>query len=180
MKSNALVWKFVNQDSPTDIIEVHDERSAELLAIVLMKSAQYWKLHEPEKLQEPKVIHQPKVVPPPFKKPVSNEERRTQKRYMSEFRIILISGSNSFRSVSQDISLGGIRLKKSVPEAFVKGDCIAYISHKDSRENIEIICNVIPDEKDPCRIKFHNPNPQQVNRLNQWLSENALKLKTAA
>lgn len=112
-----------------------------------------------------------KVTPPPAPKKQEKRERRSQPRYMTEFRVILISGSSSFRTMSQDVSLGGMRLKKSIPESFMKEKCIAYVSHKDLRENIEIVCNVVGDSSDPCRIKFIQPNQTQLKRLNDWLLE---------
>lgn len=114
------------------------------------------------------------AVPPPApKKPEKQEkrERRASQRFMTEFRVILISGSSSFRTMSQDVSLGGMRLKKTIPASFMKEKCIAYVSHKDLRENIEIVCHVIGDPQDPCRIQFIQPNQTQLKRLNDWLIE---------
>jgi hypothetical protein len=111
------------------------------------------------------------VAPPPAPKKVEKRERRSSQRYMTEFRVILISGSSSFRAMSQDVSLGGMRLKKSIPASFLKEKCIAYVSHKDLNENIEIVCNVIGDPQDPCRIQFVQPNAVQLKRLNDWLME---------
>lgn len=110
-------------------------------------------------------------VPPPAPKKVQKRERRTQPRFMTEFRVILISGSSSFRTMSLDVSLGGMRLKKTIPENFMREKCVAYVSHKDLSENIEIVCNVVGDPQDPCRIQFVQPNPTQIKRLSDWLIE---------
>lgn len=110
-------------------------------------------------------------VPPPAPKKVQKRERRTQPRFMTEFRVILISGSSSFRTMSLDVSLGGMRLKKTIPENFMREKCVAYVSHKDLSENIEIVCNVVGDPQDPCRIQFVQPNPTQIKRLSDWLLE---------
>lgn len=120
---------------------------------------------------EPVAAPKAAVVPPPAPKKQEKKERRAQQRYMTEFRVILISGTSSFRTMSQDVSLGGMRLKKSIPATFMNEKCIAYVSHKDLRENIEIVCNVIGDPSDPCRIKFVQPNPMQLKRLSDWLAE---------
>jgi hypothetical protein len=116
-------------------------------------------------------------MPPPAPKKADKQdkqekrERRSAPRFMTEFRVILISGSSSFRTMSADVSLGGMRLKKTIPAAFMKEKCIAYVSHKDLRENIEIVCHVIGDPQDPCRIQFIQPNQTQLKRLNDWLIE---------
>ena len=109
--------------------------------------------------------------PPPPPKKAEKRDRRTQQRFMTEFRVILISGSSSFRTMSQDVSLGGMRLKKTVPESFLKEKCIAYVSHKDLSENIEIVCHIVGDPSDPCRIRFIQPNQTQIKRLSDWLVE---------
>ncbi|MBS1959453.1 MAG: PilZ domain-containing protein [Bdellovibrionales bacterium] len=155
--------------------EHHEEESAEdqheehpMAAAVMEAVVQAAQQHVQAQAQESK------VTPPPAPKKLEKQEkreRRSQPRYMTEFRVILISGSSSFRTMSQDVSLGGMRLKKSIPEAFMKEKCIAYVSHKDLRENIEIVCNVVGDTSDPCRIKFVSPNQTQLKRLNDWLLE---------
>ena len=99
-------------------------------------------------------------------------ERRTQKRFNVDLRIILISRDRSFRSISKDVSLGGMKLKNRVPPEFSGQKCIAYISNLESKENIEMVCQVIADPNDPCRIQFSEPDSKQLKRLNEWLIEN--------
>ncbi len=100
-----------------------------------------------------------------------NHERRSQTRFTAEFRVILISGTSSFRTVSRDVSLGGMRLKKSIPASFIKDHCVVYVSHKDMRENLEMVCTVIADPNDPCRIQFVKPDLKQLKRLEEWINE---------
>jgi hypothetical protein len=87
-------------------------------------------------------------------------------------RVILISKDKSFRSISQDVSLGGMKLKNRIPDEFFQEKCVAYLSDIDSKENIEIVCQVVGDPKDPARMKFMDTDSQQLKRLNQWLTDN--------
>ncbi|MBC7398128.1 MAG: PilZ domain-containing protein, partial [Bdellovibrionales bacterium] len=119
-------------------------------------------------------------MPPPlktqtktqYKPPARTEERRAQKRFNVDLRIILISKGRSFRSISQDVSLGGMKLKNKVPQEFSGEECMAYISTADARENIEMVCKVIPDPSDPRRVQFLEADSQQLKRLSKWLVEN--------
>lgn len=99
------------------------------------------------------------------------EERRKHTRFNTEFRVILISGSSSFRSSSKDISLGGMKLKEKIPSAFLGGKCVAYISHKDMRENIEVLCDVIGEPQSLFRIRFREVEPSRLARLKEWIAE---------
>ena len=147
----------------------NDMASAVLEAVVNAAHAQQAQSHQAQALGTPAPDR--KVAPPPAPKKQDKRERRTAQRFMTEFRVILISGSSSFRTMSADVSLGGMRLKKTIPASFLKEKCIAYVSHKDLRENIEIVCHVVGDPADPCRIQFLQPNQTQLKRLNDWLIE---------
>lgn len=123
------------------------------------------------------------VTPPALKAPLKSEilaeDRRTQKRFNVDLRIILISKGRSFRSISQDVSLGGMKLKNKVPVEFSAQECVAYISNADSKENIEMVCQVIADPSDSRRVQFTNADAQQLKRLSKWLSENQVVKKAS-
>lgn len=110
------------------------------------------------------------VAPPPPEVP-RFDDRRSQPRFSTEFRVILVAGSQSFRTASKDVSLGGMKLREKIPHGFLSQKCIAYISHKDMRENIEVICEIVGDPSDPCRVKFHQPEPLRLKRLEEWIRE---------
>ena len=121
------------------------------------------------------------IKPEPHKpepKAARVEERRTQKRYSVDLRVILICGEKSFRSISKNVSLGGIMLKNSVPEDFIKKRCFVYLSNSDARENIEMICQVVPDPTDINRIQFAEIDASQLLRLMEWLERNESALKS--
>ena len=123
------------------------------------------------------------AVPPP-RRPLPKtepqvDERRVQKRYHVDLRIILISKGRSFRSISQDVSLGGMKLKNKVPPEFSEAQCVAYISTSDAKENIEMVCQVISDPKDPRRVQFTDADSEQLKRLSRWLVENEVEKKAS-
>jgi hypothetical protein len=196
MAVKSVYWIFTNESDADGKIIVHDRKSANTLNEVLKAHPQVWIMKEEiADSSSTKVASTPErktggiVVPPPFggqsapaPKPPSekrtNEERRTQKRFTVNFRIILISKNRSFRSISKDISLGGMKLKTAVPPEFSGQECVAYISDLESKENIEMTCSVIADPKDPCRVQFSDPGSDALKRLSVWLEQNA-KVKKA-
>ena len=125
---------------------------------------------EAEKVKPSQPAVPPVVVPPPLKK--SGPERRIHKRHDTEFRVVVISGAHSFRNSTSNVSLGGIKLKKSLPTVFLSQLCTIFISLPSLSENVQINCKVISDEKDLLRIQFVDADPGQISRLEQWLSGN--------
>jgi hypothetical protein len=121
------------------------------------------------------------VVPKPVEDRRFNEkDRRVHNRFSTEFRVVLISGAHSYRNTTEDVSMGGMKLKKGVPPAFISQKCTIFVSHPDLRENVQISCKVIADPKDPRRIQFIDTDPAQLKRLEEWLSESALQKKGVA
>jgi tRNA pseudouridine-54 N-methylase len=76
--------------------------------------------------------------------------------------------------------MGGMKLKKAVPAAFISQKCTIFVSHPDLRENVQISCKVLADPKDPRRIQFTDTEPAQLKRLEEWLSESTLRKKGVA
>jgi hypothetical protein len=184
LKSKHLVYS--NKNDPEDQIIIHDERSAKALERILVKQASPWIKKE---LQLEAATPVPPPAPPkkvagaetpPKPKPVlTGAERRIQHRFEVDLRIILISKGKSFRSISKDVSLGGMKLKNKIPPEFTGEKCVAYISNLDSKENIEVTCQVFSDPKDPCRLQFADAQAEQLQLLNQWLIANESLKKIA-
>ena len=87
----------------------------------------------------------------------------------SEFRVILIVGTAVFRCATQDVSLHGLTLGSEVPKAFQKTQCLAYISHLDMSENIEIPCQVTVESNGVSAVEFVHPRAQEIERLAEWI-----------
>jgi len=199
MKTTGRSWTFINQSNPSESIIVHDAHSAECLQHVL-KHHDEWFLKEegakplpskapPPELPHPRVRENPvvqagSVAPPPLPampapKPVedrrfSGKDRRVQQRFTTEFRVVLITGAHSYRNTTEDVSMGGMKLKRSVPHAFIGQKCTIFVSHPALRENVQVSCKVLADPKDPRRIQFTETDPNQLKRLEEWLAESSL------
>ncbi len=133
--------------------------------------------------------HAPSAPPPlpatATPKPVEDrrfneKDRRIHSRFTTEFRVVLITGAHSYRNTTEDVSMGGMKLKRPVPHAFISQKCTIFVSHPDLRENVQISCKVLADPKDPRRIQFTDTEPGQLKRLEEWLSESALRKKGVA
>ncbi|MBU6155001.1 MAG: PilZ domain-containing protein, partial [Bdellovibrionales bacterium] len=105
----------------------------------------------------------------------NERDRRSQPRFSTEFRVVLITGAHSFRNTTEDVSMGGMRLKRPVPHAFISQKCTIFVSHPDLRENVQVSCKVLADPKDPRRIQFTETDPVQLKRLEEWLAESTLR-----
>lgn len=157
-------WRFVNPKNPSEVITVQDQVSATTLRNILHKdSHEKWIIEEltpsdPNSLQVASAQHSGEKA-----------ERRNEKRHHASFRVILVSGSSSFRTTSIDVSNGGMRLSQKLPVSFLEKNCLAYISSLDSHESIELICKVVGDPTDLQRISFIDPTPDSLNRLKEWI-----------
>jgi hypothetical protein len=179
MKTEIRQWVFVDRNHGERRIVVHDEKSAGLVRELILQGGAAWM--EVSEAQAAPIVKAPEVekappslplVPPPLKK--SGPERRVHKRHEAEFRVVIISGANSFRNSTSNVSLGGIRLKKALPRVFLNERCTLFISHPSLRENVQINCRVISDQNDLMRIQFVDADSGQILRLEQWLNGNGL------
>jgi hypothetical protein len=188
MKKSESQWTFINKNNPKESIVVHDTHSFESLSRIL-SSLGGWM-----------VKSETAVLPPAFKPPVSapadppptaqqglepresfsGKDRRAQRRFETEFRVVLITGAHSFRNTTEDVSMGGMKLKRPVPLAFLSQKCTIFISHPALRENVQISCKVLADPKDPRRVQFTDADKKQLMRLEEWLAESTLKQETVA
>ncbi len=107
----------------------------------------------------------------------SDKDRRATPRFSTEFRVVLITGAHSYRNTTEDVSMGGMKLKRPVPLAFISQKCTIFISHPDLRENVQVSCKVLADPKDPRRVQFTETDPVQLARLEEWLAESVLRSK---
>jgi hypothetical protein len=196
MKQQPRSWTFINQSDPSHTIVVHDAHSAECLQ-ELIKHHDDWILKDEPKAAPPPIpapttqapeVHMssPSAPPPLSQKPIpqtkpvpdrryQGSDRRIQQRFATEFRVVLITGAHSYRNTSEDVSMGGMKLKKAVPHAFISQKCTIFVSHPDLRENVQISCKVLADPSDPRRIQFTETDQIQLKRLEEWLAESTLR-----
>lgn len=153
---------FVNSASTLERISVSDAASAEILKRLLSQlTSEKWVIEGDE----------PKALPVEIQ---YIDARRMDARGAKEFRVILIAGESSFRCGTCDVSLSGMRLKSSVPAQFIQVECVAYISHNDMRENIEVACQVVTDADGVSRLQFLKAEKPELEKLSEWIAEEAL------
>ncbi len=149
---------FINTASKQERIQVADAQSAEILRRVLAQLQNQTWVIENQVEEAPRVIEY-------------IDSRRHDQRGAKEFRVVLISGNSTFRSGICDVSLEGLKLKNSVPAGFNQTECLAYISHHDMRENIELSCEVSTDADGVSRLQFLHPEKPELEKLSAWISE---------
>jgi hypothetical protein len=165
--------RFINANDPSEIISVNDQESAFILTRVLPK---HWSIEG----QAPAVVEAP--VAEAAAAATSVEEIPTAAPApaaavtaipASEFRVILISGTSTFRCATCEVALDHATLKNAAPAAFCGKECTAYISHHDMKENIEISCNVVTDSTGATRLEFVHPAKPELERLSEWMGATA-------
>ena len=178
MEKSQSSWTFINKNNPKEAIVVHDRSSFEALNAVLGSVGGWAVKTEAPVAPPPLRVSSPPPEPP--KEKFSGKDRRAQRRFETEFRVVLITGAHSFRNATEDVSMGGMKLKRPVPQAFLSQKCTIFVSHPSLRENVQISCKVLADPNDPRRVQFTDADPKQLMRLEEWLAESTIKQVTVA
>lgn len=159
---------FVHSSHSEMKIEVTNEASAQNLAVLLNQiPGSGWK-RQAEVADAP-VVAAPAGAEPAVVIPFSGENRRKEERIEKELRVILLSGSSTFRCTTCDVSMGGVKLKAAVPETFCGAQCKAYLSKTGAHENIEVECRVIKDANGVSRLQFVGVSTHEAELLKAWL-----------
>jgi hypothetical protein len=159
---------FVHSSHSEMKIEVTNEASAQNLAVLLNQiPGSGWK-RQVEVADAP-VVAAPVAAAPAVVIPFSGENRRKEDRVEKELRVILLSGSSTFRCTTCDVSMGGVKLKAAVPETFCVAQCKAYLSKTGAHENIEVECRVIKDANGVSRLQFVGVSTHEAELLKAWL-----------
>lgn len=188
-------WRFVNKKTGAEII-VHDPISAANLTEALTIHGDLWKGVKGRKKMEPrhdfhesraKQVETGKVpgaefniqelYPEPPPHPKGRPQRRFP-RYPYRFRVILSLKDITYRTFTQEVSLGGMKLKQKVPTAFMGKPCKVYIGWSDSSENIEINGAVLMDDPiNPLRVKFTDVKAETLQALESWFEQSRLQIE---
>ena len=153
---------FVNATSANERIFVSDAQSAELLKKLLGRLENEKWVVEGEKTE---AKNEPTAVA------TSVAEIPVNPR-VKAFRVVVISGTSSFRSSVCDITADAIKLKSHVPASFNEKDCLAYVSHSQVRENVELACR-ISEEDGVTLLELVNPKPTDLAKLAEWMAQSA-------
>lgn len=100
----------------------------------------------------------------------AKQENRRHTRYDMEFKVILVSEGKTFRSFSNNVSVGGMALKHKIPDTLMNRYCRVVISRRDAMENIEFNCKIlVSPTEDAKRLEFVECDPAVVAGLRAWI-----------
>jgi hypothetical protein len=105
---------------------------------------------------------------------------RKHRRFNLEFKVILIAEGRTFRSFTDNISIGGMALKHKIPATMLNKSCRIIISRSDSLENIEFSCRIHGGPEDAKRLEFVDCDPATVSNLQRWIESGASRVPPRA
>lgn len=172
MSNSPSKFRFVNRNHPNQRIWVEDAQSAEILFGILKRSEPGQWVLQKEMVFEVQPSAAILCLPRSHRK--KRPDQRRFERFNLEFKVILICEGQSFRSYSDNISIGGMRLKHKIPPFMINQDCKVMISHHDSFETIEFNCRIHGNAEDLRRVEFLNPDPQSLRMLEEWIHQRVI------
>lgn len=128
-----------------------------------------------------------KAVPPPppparaFKtadiqtSETQTSEKRKHPRHNVQLKVIIVKGSSAFKTMTVDISEGGLRLNKPLPQTWLDSDCDIFIFHPASNRAIKISSRLVGTGSIRSRLTFADNHA--LHELKQWI-ESLSKKKT--
>ena len=178
-------WIFQNKKHAQRIIVRDIDSAMQLMQLIERTEKDSWEIQILAEAEPP----QSSAVPPRAPEPQaaaapSNvarfENRRNFERYDLAYRILIIRGQVSYRSYTDNISLGGMLLKNTVPDKLLGEVCNIYIGHPNRRENIELTARVIGKGEASRRVAFTEVDDDSKTLLEKWMrtsreDENATK-----
>ena len=168
--SMATRWRFISSNEPGTVVTVYDEASAKTLVRVFQgKLKGSWTVQVDKTGAAPPA--KPQAAAPAATAPSAAAEngKRRKPRYKIRVWVTLISGTQSFRAFTREISLGGLSLEHKVPTALLGTFCRIYVHGASEGERIEMRCRVAADPRNPRRIQFLSPEPEALERLSLWI-----------
>lgn len=157
---STKLWKFINTIDKSEIV-IDNEAAAQ--ALIQALKAPIWNLF----YEESRPLTQKNPAPPSLQ----YEERRKNPRHAVTFRVVIVSGGKSFRTFSDNISIGGTLLKHKAPKHLTGKVCKIFIGSEDLRENIEFSCRILGSDENPRNIQFINCDNISIKRLEKWITK---------
>lgn len=100
-------------------------------------------------------------------------EARRFPRYEARLEFMLVSKTDTFKSFSRNISLSGALLEDPIPKKFLMDWFELHIQKPNSKnpqkEKMIFRGRVVGDLKDPYRLTFLDPDPDQQERLKKLI-----------
>ncbi len=100
----------------------------------------------------------------------SMADKRKHHRVPMKLKVVLIANDKTFRTFTEDVSLGGLRLVAEVPSDFLVDDCVVLISKIDDSENLMFeALPVVTQQKSGTRLKFDGEPNVYMEKLKRWM-----------
>lgn len=114
---------------------------------------------------------------------VSND-RRDKMRFNFKLEVLLVSkNGKTFRSETDNISMGGIKLLEKIPKEFLYMDFSLVIINKLEKDpkkaRIHFNTKFVGDIADPCRLIFLNPDKKNKELLEKLINSYIKSAKAA-
>ena len=155
---------FINTASTQERIQVADAQSAEILKRIFAQlENQKWVIEGTGRTSSGEAPRKVEYL----------DLKRDNEKGAKEFKVVLISGNTTFRCGTCEVSLEGMKLKNPVPASFNETQCLAYLSHNNARENIELTCAVITDSEGVSRLQFTKLEQAEFDKLSEWIAAEA-------
>lgn len=170
-------WVFLNKSRQQKIVVRDVDSAMQLMQLIERTEKDAWEIQilaNPTPETPPLVASQnarTEPAAPPPAPAVRWENRRVHDRFDLAYRILIIRGQHSYRSYTDNISLGGMLLKNSVPDKLLGEVCNIYIGHPNRRENIELTARVIGKGEASRRIAFTEIDAESKKLLEAWISD---------
>jgi|GEM_PF-6006707 len=184
-------YRFVKRQDPNQVVQVEDSHSAQVLSGILgrlepgewilqeeqvlgdslMASVSTAPMPEPPKVKAPTLASLP---PLPSRTQAKRPDQRRFSRFNLEFKVVLVCEGKTFRTYSDNISMGGMRLKHKVPPFMLDYPCKIVISRRDSFENIEFKCRIISRGDDLHGVEFVDGDSKVIQSLENWIQQDSM------
>jgi len=108
---------------------------------------------------------------------LDTSDKRSAARVKLESRVLVTcdGGNAVFRTISEDSSASGIRLKHSIPATFLDKNLSIHISHPSLRSRLRLKVKLVGSKSDPLRFIFLGQSSQDEHRIETWVGELARK-----
>ncbi len=118
------------------------------------------------------------VAEAPLPSTSSRVDRRKHPRVGLRLKVVIVSGTRSFRTTTRDISLGGLCLAHAVPWSVQNRVCRVFITDRQGKHSIEFRATLLEDLQDRRRLAFSEGDERFKDRLQDWIEDEIQRQKS--
>jgi len=109
---------------------------------------------------------------------INTYKKRQHNRIVARFKCIIRSASLTFRTFTNDISLGGVSLEDEIPSDLIGLECMIYISSTKTNKNLKF--KIALTERCVAKyFSFQDADKNLIKELSDWLDDHQ-KLNSAS